>query len=67
MKVEDTTAREKVTTKEETKPALEEVKALEKIKATLSESDKKFAESVEKFIKKEWGEKVIGKWVLFDV
>ncbi len=56
MKVEDTTAREKVTTKEETKPVLEEVKALEKIKATLSESDKKFAESVEKFIKKEWGE-----------
>ena len=56
MKVEDTTAREKVTTKEETKPVLEEVKALEKIKATLSESDKRFAESVEKFIKKEWGE-----------
>jgi dienelactone hydrolase len=56
MKAEDTTAREEVTVKEETKPALEEVKALEKVKATLSESDKKFAESVEKFIKKEWGE-----------
>ena len=56
MKVEDTTAREKVTIKEEIKPALEEVKSLEKIQATLSELDKKFAESVETFIKKEWGE-----------
>ena len=46
--------------KEELKIILQkEVKALEEIKSSLSESDKKFAESVEKFIKKEWGE---GKW-----
>ena len=56
MKVEDATAREKITIKEEMKPALEEVKSLENLQATLSESDKKFAESVETFIKKEWGE-----------
>ncbi len=56
MKVEDATARENITIKEEMKPALEEVKSLENLQATLSESDKKFAESVETFIKKEWGE-----------
>ena len=43
MGEEDTTAHEEVVTKEEIKPIV-------------SESDKKFAEAVEKFIKKEWGE-----------
>ena len=49
MEDEDTTAQEEIATKE----------TKEEVKPIASESDNKFAEAVEKFIKKEWGE---GDW-----